>query len=107
MKLESHDEAYNKIPATLQALPKSEQIYNITVYNRNGDIIADLSKGDNVAQKYVAHREEITPELVSSVEKSINNSIQLKELRNAPNQEITDLNQLKDKLRNEFHQIIY
>lgn len=107
VKLESHDEAYNKIPATLQALPKSEQIYNITVYNRNGDVIADLSKGDNVAQKYVTHREEITPELVSSVEKSINNSIQLKELRNAPNQEITDLNQLKDKLRNEFHQTIY
>lgn len=106
VKLESHDEAYSKIPATLEALSRSEQISNITVYNRNGDVIADLSNGDNVAQKYVAHREQITPELVSSVEKSIDNSIQLKELRNALNQEITDLNQLKDKLHNKFHKTI-
>lgn len=106
VKLESHDEAYSKIPATLEALSKSEQISNIMVYNRNGDVIADLSNEDNVAQKHVAHREQITPELVSSVEKSINNSIQLKELRNAPQQEITDLNQFKDKLHNKFHQTI-
>lgn len=104
VKLESHNEAYSKIPETLQALVKSEQLSDIVVYDRTGKELASLSKGDDIVQKYVENREKITPELVTQVSKSIQNSAHLKQLRNAPQSEFAELHKIQASITHAFSQ---
>ena len=99
VNVESHDEAYKNIPVTIQALVAAKTFYDIAIRNRSGDVIADLSQGYDIVNKYVQHREELTTDLIHNVKVSIENSVRMKQARNAPQTELIELQQLSNDFK--------
>lgn len=91
---ESHDEAYNKIPSTLQALLNSSELSNITIYNRSGNILAESSKHDNMLDIYTLYRENITPEICQDIAAHIDVTRTLMNQRNATADEYIELDSI-------------
>lgn len=91
---ESHDEAYNKIPNTIQSLLDSSELSNIIIYNRNGNILAESSKQDNVLDIYTSYRENITPEIIQDITAHIDVTRNLMNQRNAIADEYLELDSI-------------
>ena len=102
VKSESHDEAYNQIPETLKKLVGSNQFDNITIFDRNGQPLAEMSKGDDIVKVYTEYRNKISQEQYQAIMKSIEVTRQLKLNRESPKHELDELDDIKKSLNIEF-----
>ena len=103
VRVESHDEAYHNIPNTLLTLAKSKEFSNITVFNRNSEIIAEIAKGDDIVKKYIEHRQQLTSKVMNDMITQLDNIFLMKESRNSPSHEITELRELKSEIIQHYH----
>lgn len=97
-----HDDAYNNIPNTIAKLAESGKLANIIIVDREFNKLAQIINGDDVVKSYLTNREKITPELFNDISKRIDNTIQMKDNRNAPVEEINYLQGIKDSLTKDF-----
>ena len=102
VKSSSHDEAYNQIPETLKNLVDSKKFNNITIFSRDGEIIAEAANGDDVVNEYINYRNTISHDLLNEINQSINRTIKLKNHRNAPIDESQELEQLRSALFKDY-----
>ena len=91
----SHDEVYQNVPNTLQELVDSNLFDNIKICNRDGGILAESVKRDDVVSMYKQCREEIDFDFVSE---QIWQAKGLMKMRNAPEPDLKELDKLYDQL---------
>ncbi|RTL12122.1 MAG: hypothetical protein EKK54_05565 [Neisseriaceae bacterium] len=93
----SHDEAYNNIPSTIAALVESKQFDNIQIFSRNGEILGNIIDGNELAQIYSRHRENLSSELYQEILQNLDTTKYMKNSRAAPSDELFELDSLKDE----------
>jgi UDP-N-acetylglucosamine kinase len=103
--ISKHDEAYNNIPETLDNLVKSNKFANISIVTRDGKILAELAKGDNLVETYKNHRNTMTYEIYLDVANRINNVSNMMNNRNASIEEFDCLYKVQQNLKHSLNKI--
>ena len=73
--VESHDDAYQNIPNTLKVLIESKLLDDLTILSRNGEVLGQLSNGDDVIATYCKHREKLTNQDFEEISSYLNDTL--------------------------------
>jgi broad-specificity NMP kinase len=96
--VESHDQAYNNIPTTMQELIESGKLDNLIVMSRSGKVLGSLSAGDDVVNIYMEHRKQLSFNEYKQINTNLNEIKVMMQNRNASKHEIATVQDLQSNL---------
>lgn len=100
--IEKHDEAYNNIPHTLDALIKSDELADIKILDRRNNLIGSLSKGDNLTLIYKDDRVKFNKDDYNTLSSLLNEMLLRMITRNATSDEISQAQLLLRDLQEKY-----
>ena len=100
--VDSHDAAYANIPTAIQALIDSGMLENIKILTRDGSVIGELSKRDDIVSIYTTHRDKLDYLEYKQINDDLTKILSMMEKRSATSEDIAKINELQTQLRSSF-----
>lgn len=100
--VDSHDAAYKNIPETIQALTDSGMLNNLKILTRSGQVIGELSKGDDIVSIYTSHRNKMDDLEFKQINGDLNKVFEMMKQRNASEVDISKVRDLQGELKLDY-----
>jgi UDP-N-acetylglucosamine kinase len=100
--VESHDAAYNNIPDTLNTLIRSGKLDNLTVLSRNGEVVGNLTNGDEVVSVYLLHRSLLNLNEFKQIKVDLDKVVKMMRNRGAAQADLDETIDLQNQIKKAY-----